>query len=288
MSHPITGIDHCFILVNTLDKSARHYARLGFTLSPKGLHSKDQGSANYTIMFANDYLELLGIVENTPANRDKREQLSQYGEGLYAIAGRIDNAASARQELLKLGFHVSDIAHFSRPLPLPDGQQGIASFNTLSFDKSEVPNGIVFICQHNTKQLVWRPELLHHENGALGIAAISIISQSPEHTAKAYARLFANSDITKEHDAIRIHTGKASADILVLTDKAIQEKYPSFDLTKTPQNAYAALSILVENLDKTKSVLTENKVDFHETPQHSLALSPDFTSGVVIEFVSAS
>lgn len=131
-------------------------------------------------MFANDYLELLGIVENTPANRDKREQLSQYGEGLYAIAGRIDNAASARQELLKLGFHVSDIAHFSRPLPLPDGQEGIASFNTLSFDKSEVPNGIVFMCQHNTKQLVWRPELLHHENGALGIAAISIISQSPE------------------------------------------------------------------------------------------------------------
>lgn len=190
MSHPVTGIDHLFILTNDLEKSANNFHRFGFTLSPRGLHSKEQGTANYTIMFKDDYFELLGIVEETAANRDKRDNLEKFGEGLYAIAGRIDNALKAQLNLLELGFDVTDPQNFSRPVDLADGRQGIAAFSTIAFNQREVPKGQVFMCEQKTRNMVWRPELLTHKNGAIGLSSISILSATPEKTALRYARLF--------------------------------------------------------------------------------------------------
>ena len=54
MPHPIAGVDHVFVLVHDLDESAERYARLGFTLSPRALHSAAKGSANHTVVFEND------------------------------------------------------------------------------------------------------------------------------------------------------------------------------------------------------------------------------------------
>ncbi|MFD2856181.1 VOC family protein [Seohaeicola zhoushanensis] len=60
MTHPVKGIDHCFALVDDLDDAAAQYGALGFTLSPRGMHSAAKGTANHTIMFPEDYFELLG------------------------------------------------------------------------------------------------------------------------------------------------------------------------------------------------------------------------------------
>src|SRR5262245_49251194 len=62
MPRPITGIDHAIIGVRRLDSAAEVYRKLGFTLSPRGRHY-GWGTANYCIMFAQDYIELLGIVD---------------------------------------------------------------------------------------------------------------------------------------------------------------------------------------------------------------------------------
>ena len=91
MAHPVLGIDHVFLLVNDLDASAARFRRLGFTLSPRGLHSAEKGTANYTLIFEHDYCELLGVVTETPDNRLQREILAEDGEGLRAIACRIDD-----------------------------------------------------------------------------------------------------------------------------------------------------------------------------------------------------
>ena len=76
MSHPVKGVDHCFVLVDDLDKAAAQYRALGFTLSPRGLHSEAKGSANYTIMFPDDYFELLGLLTETPLNAARRKTLA--------------------------------------------------------------------------------------------------------------------------------------------------------------------------------------------------------------------
>lgn len=285
MPHPVNGIDHVFILANDLENSADRFRQFGFTLSPRGLHSKEQGTANYTIMFRHDYVELLGIVEETPANREKKHDLKHFGEGLYAIAGRIDHAAEARNNLLELGFEVGDIQKFSRPLELSDGSKGIAAFETIAFNRRHVPKGLLFMCQHKTRNMVWQPQLLTHENGAIGLSSITVLSATPEQTAKQYARLFKEGATEDKSDHVKVITGRDSAFILVMTADNFAKRFDNFDVSKTPRNAYAALAIYVANINTTRAVLTKNNIAHSQTSQHHIALAPEIASGTVLEFV---
>ena len=58
----IGGLDHVLVGVRDLEAARRAWARLGFTLTPRGRHI-GWGTANYCIMFAREYVELLGIVD---------------------------------------------------------------------------------------------------------------------------------------------------------------------------------------------------------------------------------
>ena len=60
MRNGIAGIDHVIVGVRDLEHARMGWTRLGFTLTPRGRHL-GQGTANYCIMFARDYLELLGF-----------------------------------------------------------------------------------------------------------------------------------------------------------------------------------------------------------------------------------
>jgi len=64
----ISGIDHLLVVVSDLDRAAATYRRLGFTLSPRAVHSAHMGTANHTIMLERDYFELLGVLAPTEAN----------------------------------------------------------------------------------------------------------------------------------------------------------------------------------------------------------------------------
>ncbi|MBI0162366.1 VOC family protein [Bartonella sp. M0283] len=282
--HPVKGIDHAFILVNNLEKSAESFRQLGFTLSPRGLHSKEQGTANYTVMFQNDYFELLGIVEETEANRQKKQDLENYGEGLYAIAGRIDNALQAAHSLTELGFGVTKVQNFSRPVDLGGGKQGLAAFSTVAFKKNEVPNGQVFMCEQKTRDMVWRSELMTHENGAIALQSIILLSSEPEKTAKRYARLFKDGKIAEDDGEFVVSTGQNSAIIRIVPKDAKNRLSSGFEIGKVANHAYAGLGIFVKNIDDTKTVLKKNGVAFADRGEKTIVVSPQFASGATIEF----
>jgi len=65
MRRHVRGIDHAVILVRDLERARDTYARLGFTLTPRGTHSL--GSQNHCIMFGRDYLELMALPKPHPA-----------------------------------------------------------------------------------------------------------------------------------------------------------------------------------------------------------------------------
>ena len=282
--HPVKGIDHAFILVNNLEKSADSFRQLGFTLSPRGLHSKEQGTANYTVMFQNDYFELLGIVEETAANRQKKQDLENYGEGLYAIAGRIDNALQTAQNLTELGFGVTEVQNFSRPVDLAGGKQGVAAFSTVAFKKNEVPNGQVFMCEQKTRDMVWRSELMTHENGAIALQSVILLSSEPEKTAKRYARLFKDGKIAENDGEIVVSTGQNSAIIRIIPKEDNSRLSSGFEIGKIANHAYAGLGIFVKNLDETKTVLKKNGVAFADRSEKTIVIPPRFASGAIIEF----
>lgn len=283
MSHPVKGIDHIFLMVHNLENSAEQYRRLGFTLSPRGLHSKEKGTGNYTIMFPEDYFELLGIVNETEGNHHQRRKLAEQGEGLHAIACRIDNAQEAKTALHALGLQTNNVGAFFRPVELPSGGEGIAAFETVHYADVEVPQGMVFMCQHKTRNTVWLPELIEHPNGAKGLSAIVMISATPEITAHGFARLFHEGQANLIEGLWKVTTGTDSAALLVLTPEQASKNYPGADFAKTPAEAFAVLRVRVNSVEKTKKVLAENNIVFTDTTD-GIAVSPVLSSGNVLEF----
>lgn len=284
MTHPVLGVDHAYLLVHDLDASAELYRRLGFTLSPRGLHSPQKGTANYTIIFTDDYLELLGVVSETELNVGQRQNLAANGEGLQAIANRTANADAAKPALADLGIQTGEVSAFSRPLPLPGGGEGIASFRTLSFDPGSVPLGHFFLCQHETRDMVWRPELQHHANGAVALGGIIGISETPRVTAETYARFYAAGQVSETQGGFLVSTGTNSASLLFVDRSAAEKLFPGVDIGATPANGFAALRIRVRHLNRTRDVLLNHGIEFVATPRGGVAVKPHEASGTIIEF----
>ncbi|MEX2519416.1 MAG: VOC family protein [Paracoccaceae bacterium] len=286
MSHPVKGVDHAFIMVDDLDDAAERYRALGFTLSPRGLHSAAKGSANYTIMFPEDYFELLGILAPTPGNAPRRAMLEKCGQGLHAVACRIDDAAKGAASLGELGIATYGLGDFQRPVPLPGGGEGIAAFSTVSFAPEEVPTGIVFMCQHKTRETVWLPELMTHANTAIGLDAVIARSSAPEADGARMARLFAAGNVKAEGGVAEVTTGPNSAPILMMDEAALAAAYPGVDLAKTPTGAFTALRLRVSDLSAAIKVLAKAGIP-HSRTSRGVAAAPEACSGAIIEFVPA-
>lgn len=290
MTHPVLGVDHVFLLVEDLDLSAAHYRKLGFTLSPRGLHSAEKGTANYTIIFEDDYVELLGIVTPTPGNQHQRDMLAQDGEGLRAVAMRTTDARAAREALAAIGIQTEPVGEFSRPLPLPDGSEGVAAFAVSHFAAGEAPTGFLFMCQHKTRDMVWRPELKTHANGATAIDGIVAVGADSEAMARGFARLVANSSIRAIDGGHEVATaqdaGPHSAAITVLTPEAAAARYSPDAVAATPQRGFAALRIRVSDLAATRSLLVANGIAVHDSAEGAIWVAPAHAGGSVMEFVA--
>lgn len=286
MSHPVKGVDHCFVLVDDLDKAAAQYQALGFTLSPRGLHSEAKGSANYTIMFPEDYFELLGLLKATPLNADSGRALAEKGQGLHAVACRIDNAEDAAAALADRGIGTHGPGSFERPVPLPGGGSGRAAFSTVMFDAEEVPLGSVFMCQHKTPETVWLPELLTHPNTACGLDAIVVLSDDPGTDAKRFARLWAAGKVAETEGGYRVETGDNSAPLVVLTGEAVSSAYPDVDLSRTAQGAFTGLRVKVSEMAAARDRVETAGITAYPS-KSGFWVAPEDTSGVILEFVPA-
>lgn len=283
MSHPVIGIDHCYLLVDDLDASLAAYRKLGFTVSPRGLHSAHMGSANHTIMLQNDYFELLGMVAATDFNTGRRKLLAESGQGLHAVACRAGNVDEAEKELSALGIATTGRRDFERPVPLPAGGEAPAAFSVLEFESSEVPVGLAFMCQHHTPETVWLPELMTHANGATALGGLIAMADAPKAAAERLARLFAAGRVDPVEGGHAVNTG--TAPITVLNRDALAARYPDFNLNATARGAYAALQVTVDDLATPEKTLASNGVKAHRTAT-GLAVAPEDASGAIVEFMA--
>src|SRR3546814_4086545 len=94
----LQGLDHVVIMVRDLSIGAQRWRDLGFTVSPRGTHSAHLGTGNHTIMFDDDYLELLGVLAETELNEPSRAFLARRGEGLERAAFRTADAQGGRSD----------------------------------------------------------------------------------------------------------------------------------------------------------------------------------------------
>ena len=84
MANGIKGVDHVLVGVRDLDFSRATFERLGFRTTPRGRHVQ-WSTANYCVMFENDYLELIGLVDASKPSHGLDTFLER-GEGLLGLA----------------------------------------------------------------------------------------------------------------------------------------------------------------------------------------------------------
>ncbi|MBS1228738.1 MAG: hypothetical protein H6R17_2015 [Proteobacteria bacterium] len=286
MRKHLQGIDHVVIAVADLDQAAADFERLGFTLTPRGRHT--MGSENHCAMFAGDYFELLAVPADHPVTRYYSDFLAQ-GDGLAALALKTDDAAGFHAELASAGICAAPPVDFSRPVILPEGARD-AAFRITQVDISETPGGLVFACQHLTRDVVWRPEYEEHANGAIGLHGISVLTDAANFgaTRDAYERLFDRAAEGSGQDGRNWRVATGNTPIEVRTPAAFAEQYAGLEVGRRTLPFFGALHFCVRSLAQTRSALELSGVEFAARADGAIAVGAPLTHGLVVVFTELS
>ena len=213
MAPALSGLDHVVIAVTDLDRAEALYRRLGFTLSPRALHSAAMGTANHTIMLARDYFELLAVRQPTDRNLRWREAACA-GEGLVGLAVATPDAAAAREAWRAADLSPGDVVAFSRPVERPGGRMTEARFEVVSLPKETMPGASLFACAQLTREAVWLPELMAHPNTAEAIRKFAVSQPDPEAASRLWTRALPGATATRIEGGVRLRLGHHAIDLL--------------------------------------------------------------------------
>ena len=98
----ITGIDHPVIAIRDMAAAHAAYARLGFTIPPRGSHL-EWGTGNWCILFPDDYLELRGIIDPQKYTHHL-DSFLKTREGLMGVALSTNDAVASHDALVGASF----------------------------------------------------------------------------------------------------------------------------------------------------------------------------------------
>ncbi len=270
--------DH--VVVNArdqLDAAQAAYARLGFTLTPRGFHSL--GSANHLAIFGTDYLELIAVSGSESARRD----ILADPFGLNGLVFATEDSALTHRGLAERGVPATPPNEFTRPVELPGGAAD-ARFRTVHIQPEQGRPGRLYYCQHFTRDLVWRDEWRQHANGAVGVARAVIASADPAILGGLFGRMFGAAALHPIEGGVALTMGLARIEVLrpdavaALLGEAAGEAYGR-------EHFMAALTLRTKSLDMTRGALAKAGVAAVEHPGRLIVRAADAVN-CPIEFVA--
>jgi len=274
----ITGIDHAVIVIRDLAEAEKNYKRLGFRPTPRGHHTK-LDTYNHCIMLDRDYFEVLGVERPGPYNVDQQEMLKER-EGLWALALQTEDARAAHGRLKAAGFSPTEPVDFARPVELP-GRVTKARFTVFYVEADAVPGLRLFLCQHYTRDVVWRPDYLGQANAAKSLSHVTLAVEDPGLAADAYGRVFGTTPAACSGGFI-VPAGQA--EIRVLAAAKASEDFAGDPVLAYRHPAPVALGLSVSDRHATRRALESRNVPFRESAD-GLQVASTYANGVVIEFV---
>jgi hypothetical protein len=163
---------------------------------------------------------------------------------------------------------------------LPGGDRdAIFRVSMASLDKT--PGARVFVCEHATPDVVWRPEYLQHANGASALAAVAMVTEDVVGSARVYERLFDTKAATIA-EGLLVETGPAP--IAFVTETALARRLPGTWISARPAPLLAALFIRVRDRDAAEAALRQGGLRPQRMPDGSVAIGADVAHGVALVF----
>ena len=275
-------IDHVVIHVEQkINEAAEQYTRLGFTLTPRGHHSK--GTSNHLAIFGDDYLELLGVEQQ---NADKPGVKWEHPHGLAGLVFKTSDADRTWAALSerKISLEGNEPSAFHRSVEVDGKILGDARFRTLRIAADLIPNGRVFFCEHGTPELVWRSQWQTHLNGATGLAEYVYVAPDPKAGAALIEQAFGTESISHYEHGIRFKAG--TVDVWYLTREGVARHY-GIDASLVPQDTERAvgLTVQVASREDTRKVLADSGITLLKNTDSQIVVSPEQAQGVILAFV---
>ena len=277
MASNIAGIDHAIIGVRNLEGAREAYEKLGFRATPRGRHV-GWGTANYCLMFENDYLEILGIVD-PDAFSNNLDSFLETREGLLSIVLRTTDAAATRAAWADAGLEPEDVKDLSRLLE-PDTE---LRFQNVMLDAAKTADVPMFACSHLTADDMRQPGWTEHPNGAVGIKTVTAVTNEPAAVIESMSRIFGSAKITETDNTVAVHTGRGV--LLFATPDDLDMLHPQLRMElDTDQAALAVLSVRVRDLQGTVDWLEKAGIPFKREAGGIIGVSAEHACGVMLEF----
>jgi len=276
---PITGISHCVIWVRDLEAAGKTYRRLGFSLTQYYLHPKSVGTANYNMMFEDDYLELLVSIEKNERNAARIARLEAEGDGLKDLALATKDAEKAFETIRAAGLSPLPVFDHHRP----EGTE-TARFRIVYLPPDKLLPGLgIHVNQRVTPELMWRNQNLSHANGTRGIAGLVLVTAEPVAMAAPYAEMFGVEARRDTYGSATVVAGKA--ELRFVTPERVATLFPNVNFTLTPPFV-AALELFVADSAKTLDYFVVSNVPHRFAPDEAVEVPPEEACGVLLRFVA--
>ena len=215
------NLDHIAINVkDKMDEAYQLFSELGFTLTPRGYHSL--GSINHSMVFKNDYLELIGIPRGQPITRP---ELKKAEIGINGLVFKSNDIKKTYQHLLNNQLSNIPPRKFSRPVDI-NGIENEAKFETVSIKDNVFKAGRIYFCDHLTPNLVWIPDYISHQNNVLGTTEITLIDSNPLSILNNFKKIKDKIQIDAYENFTTVRTDDIKISLYDM--KSFKERYKNF------------------------------------------------------------
>ena len=269
----IPTLDH--VVVNARDglaEAAALWARLGFTLTPRGTHTL--GTRNHLAVFGTDYLELVGA----PAGRSDLHPM-RWPAGLNGLVFGSDDAQRTYDAMKTAGVAADPPLEFSRPV----FGGAVAAFRTVNLPDGTIASGRVYFCEHRTRDLVWRDEWRGHANGVIGIEAVTVVARDPAILGGTLAEMFGVHAVRAIPGGLRLACALTRVDVIDLPQFERRWGVTAFALDDRAE-AMSALTLRTTSLARAHAALRAGGIEFRDESGR-ITLDAPQAGGVALGFV---
>jgi hypothetical protein len=180
-----SSIDHIVIISDDLDTAIDNARTAGFTVVPGGTHG-DGNTHNALIGFADgSYIELIAPTPQGKTAEHRWFNRLRHGGGLVDFCLLGDNLASEIAAVRDRGIDYPE--PFAMERKTPDGTRLAWTLSTPPGAVGE--NGWPFMIEDTTPRelrVPQAPDQVTHNNGAIGVAGITVLVRDLGHSATAY------------------------------------------------------------------------------------------------------
>jgi hypothetical protein len=281
-SSSLKGIDHLLIGVQQLEEARHHYLRLGFRLTPRGRHI-GWGTANYCIMFPDDYLELIGIVDKGQ-DTNGLDVFLETGQGGLGLAFRSENISQTAACLKEMSVPIDGPKDLKRILELEHGDV-MPAFELLRYDREVTPKISSFVCDHKTPDVVWQKQWLEHANGACGIRRVVYVTTNPSDVITKYSEFFGEDAVIVADGCIDVIVSERKQVLRFIAPEDVNRFYPGIEAKDFDIDSYMlAFHLWAEDLNATQAYFDQYRVSYQREGDSRIRVQENDACGVIVAF----